>query len=405
LTLRAHSLLALILPLLALSACAPISPYNVPQGHLYEKPSQDAVLLPVVNVDESRELKVLIARDLGALKLSAPGGIRLTDEASGREAFTLRPGAACRLVVRQGRLFNGSQDLGSRHVRIHPLVAGQGVQASGRRYRGTLSLVVAENKPLLINSVGLEEYLVGVLASEVPASWPMEALKSQAVAARTYALFRAAKPSSKEYDLDDTTASQAYTGMSKEHPRCAEAVKATSGRILTYDGGLVQAFFHSNCGGKTADAAKVWSAGSPYLKGVACHTCKSEKHYQWEETLLKSEAGRRLFKAGLALDADLKEIEGLDGDGTDRWYSLRVTSRKGRQEVKASALRSALGADIIRSTRFDATPEGPYLRFKGRGWGHGIGLCQEGSKGMAEQGYTYDRILEFYFPGTKLKKL
>lgn len=382
----------------AVFGCAPVEP--VGRGRLYNAPRRGA---DEISVGEGRDLRVLIARDAGALKLAAPGGIRLVAEPGGQEVYRLQPGQKARLRVRDGRLCGDDGDFEAKRVRVLPLKQGDTVTASGRHYRGSLTLEVTGGKPVLVNTVDLEDYLVGVVSSEVPAKWPLESLKAQAVAARTYALARSQGRAKEPWDLDDTTASQAYAGAHVENEPAARAVRQTAGKVLFFGGKLAETYFHSNCGGRTADAGRVWSGSSPYLRGVACGFCNNGKHHAWEATLDCAEAGRKLAAAGLAPKGDLTGIEPLDEDhGRAYTFTLRTTG--GKASAKASAVRNALGADVLRSTRFEAEFRGGRVSFKGLGWGHGIGLCQEGAQGMAEEGYDCAHILAHYYPGTVLKK-
>jgi stage II sporulation protein D len=354
-----------------------------------------------------QSLRVLIASGGRALKMAAPGGLRLED-AQGRALYEIPAGGHASLKVAEGRLWAQGTDLGARKAWVKPRREGEAIMVSGHRYRGELTLLVdRESRPRLVNRVGLEAYLMGVLAAEVPPDWPLEALKAQAIAARTYALYRAAHPDkgAEAWDLDDTTSSQVYAGQAREDPRTDRAVADTRGQVLLWKGELAQTFFHSNCGGRTADVSKVWGGDVPYLRGVACPYCRNDKHYAWQAELGLAKAGQALKDAGLCPSAELRGLEGVDPDLSGRFYQVRIIHGMGESLAKATALRAALGADVVRSTRFEADISHGMLRLRGKGWGHGIGLCQEGARGMAEDGYPSRLILDFYFPGTQLARL
>jgi stage II sporulation protein D len=355
----------------------------------------------------AQRLRVLIASGGRALRLTAPGGLRLED-AQGRALYELAGGGHASLKVHEGHLWAQETDLGAGKVWVKPRREGEGIVVSGCRYRGELTLLVdKQGRPRLVNRVGLESYLMGVLPSEVPLAWPLEALKAQAIAARTYALYRAAHPDKDalDWDLDDTTSSQVYGGAAKEDARSDRAVAETRGQVLLWKGALAQTFFHSNCGGRTADVSKVWGGDVPYLRGVACSFCRGDKHYAWEADLPLDKAGQALRAAGLCPSAELRGLQGVEEDASGRFYQVRILHGKGTSVVKASVLRAALGADVMRSTRFEASISQGRLHLRGKGWGHGIGLCQEGARGMADDGYPCRRILNYYFPGTQLARL
>jgi len=383
------------LPLLALLAGCAEEPLAAPPAALASSAAT------------GQSLRVLIASGGRALKMAAPGGLRLED-AQGRALYEIPGGGHASLKVAEGRLWAQETDLGSRKVWVKPRREGEAILVSGRRYRGELTLLVdRESRPRLVNKVGLEAYLMGVLAAEVPPDWPLEALKAQAIAARTYALYRAAHPDkgAEDWDLDDTTSSQVYGGAAREDARTDRAVAETRGEVLIWKGELAQTFFHSNCGGRTADVSKVWGGDVPYLRGVACPYCRNDKHYAWQAELDLAKAGQALKAAGLCPSSELRGLEGADEDSSGRFYRVRIIHGMGESLVKASALRAALGADVVRSTRFEASISHGQLRLRGKGWGHGIGLCQEGARGMAADGYPSRSILSFYFPGTQLARL
>jgi stage II sporulation protein D len=349
-------------------------------------------------------LRVLLRRGVQGLKVSCPGGLRLLS-ADGRQLAELPPLGHARLGAQGGGIVLDGRDLGGDSARILPLQSGTEVRVAGRRYRGRLWLKAIGGQLALVNQVGLEDYLKGVLPSEIPASWPSESLKAQAVAARSFALAKAQKAVQEPWDLDDSTSSQAYHGADGEQAAPSNAVDATRGRVLSWNRMVVEAFFHSNSGGRTADASEVWGGQAPaYLRGEMDSASEDQPHYAWSATVPMEEAQRRLEAAGL-WKGFLGDVQGHERSDSDRWISVELSGGGNRRLVSGNAFRMALGADRLRSTNFRVRVRGDALEFEGLGWGHGVGMSQEGAKVLAAQGVGYRGILEHYYPGTRLAQL
>jgi stage II sporulation protein D len=384
------------------AGCSAVAPY-----HLGEAAHPDAISKAAIRpfeIIEHRGLKVLLRRGSSGLKLSCQGGIRLLDGDSGAALAELGKGSKAQLLADHGILRCRGQSLGAAQALLEPLERGDEILVGGLSYRGRLFLKASGDSLLLVNEVGLDEYLYGVLPGEVGSGWPLEALKAQAVAARTYALFRAGDTASKLYDLDDSTRSQVYFGRSKEARKTSQAVDETSGLILTWHGAPAETFFHANCGGHTADAAQVWGSHLPYLSGVEDSFCDTGPHFAWHSEIDHDRLLRILAKAGLKL-RDFDSIEAGDRDASGRCRQVVFKGDGPPVSMGAQAFRVALGPDLLRSTNFQASRHGDTHHFEGRGWGHGVGLCQEGAYAMAKAGYRFGEILVHYFPGTKVKRL
>lgn len=286
---------------------------------------------------------------------------------------------------------------------------GEGeIQVNGKSYRGSMEIVEDKRGTLtVINELPLEEYVMGVLAGEIPRNWPLEALKAQAVAARTFAVLNQsqARKRGDSYDLENTAFYQMYRGSDLVNGNIQKAVEQTQGEILTYHSAPIMAFFHSNCGGKTSGAQGVWSKDEPYLKPVDCPFGNDGEHFRWRTEMKTLDLARKLRGAGLSL-ADVARLEPLARDESNRIVEIEVMDEKGhREKMKGSAFRMAVGPDLIRSTRFDPIVQNDKVVFSGKGWGHGVGLCQEGAHGMALKGYRAFDILRHYYPGIMVEKL
>jgi stage II sporulation protein D len=356
--------------------------------------------------EDGPPLRVLLKLGSGGLRASAPGGLRLCAW-NGAGLCEIPADGKARLSVLGGRLFMNGARLDEAAALIQPLLPDEAVRVGGRRYRGRLLIEALGNRLALVNVVGLEDYLRGVLPSEVESGGPAEALKAQAVAARSFALAEMRDSSSKAWDLDNSSDSQVYGSREAETAATDTAVRSTRGEVLAWHGGVAHAFFHGNSGGYTADEAEVWggSASPDYLQGVPDPWSEHQRHSTWTAAVPLAEAETLLGRAGLWTGV-LTAVLPRDRSASGRWARIVLVDGLGRTStVSANAFRRAFGADRVRSTRFDVRVEDEALVFDGQGWGHGVGMSQEGAFAMAKSGWDYRAILYFYYPGTYLARL
>ena len=216
----------------------------------------------------------------------------------------------------------------------------QPLSLDGRPYRGKLELAAAGGYLRVVNYVGLESYIAGVVADEMPYTWPVEALKAQAVAARTFALKSIVK--GKPYDLYSDVRSQVYGGVESEEDSATKAIQATAGQVVMYGGQLITAFYFSSSGGKTASAADVFGTALPYLVSRPDPWDKASPHHRWGPVLL----GARTLQAKLDVAARVLDASGVPTpSGRIRGLTLKTAS--GATSVPSSLVRTALG---LRST-------------------------------------------------------
>jgi stage II sporulation protein D len=275
-----------------------------------------------------------------------------------------------------------------------------------RWYRGRTLLTMRSSGITAVNYVDLEEYLYSVVGSEMGGNWPQEALKAQAVAARSYALYKRETNKNPLFDVVDTVASQAYKGLSNETVNTQQAVKATEGEVLSYNGKIIQAVFHSSSGGHTENVEDVWTRYLPYLRGVPDYD-QGSPAFQWNANFSNDLISQRISGLGRILSITPGRIS-----STGRAITIKVSGTQGTRVVDADTFRSALG---LKSTWFSVTPTYgqvasagtvPSLpasfQLSGRGFGHGLGMSQWGAYNLAQQGYKYKDILSYYYKGTKL---
>jgi stage II sporulation protein D len=244
--------------------------------------------------------------------------------------------------------------------------------------------------------VDLEKYLYSVVGAEAYPTWPLEALKSQAVVARTYALYKSGTASNRFYDLDTTTKTQVYKGLETEHLSTFEAVNATIAKVLTYQGKVILAAFHSSSGGHTENVEDVWNSSLPYLRGVVDYDQQAPV-FAWSKSFSAGQLGSLLGGVG---SVRLLVPERTTPHG--RIITLKVVGNRGSRLISDDQLRQALD---IKSTLFTVSSDNGRFQIDGRGYGHGIGLSQWGSYYLAEQGVLYDQILTHYYKNAQLTTL
>ncbi|HOF32711.1 MAG TPA: SpoIID/LytB domain-containing protein [Spirochaetota bacterium] len=276
------------------------------------------------------------------------------------------------------------------------------IGVNGVKYRGSLIIRKIANRIEVCNRISLEDYLKGVVSCEMSGNWHIEALKAQAVAARTYAVYFLNKKSNINYDLDCTTSFQVYKGYSSESKSGNTAVDKTSGLIMTYDGEPVLSFFHSTCGGWTSDNGNVWSGKNlPYLKRIKCEYCSDSPKYEWKEKISVSEIKSLLEKNG----KQTGKIKSINlKRSSERVITVIIRHSSGEIVLSGNEFRRIIGAERLRSLYFTTSISGKNIVFDGKGWGHGVGMCQYGAKKLAEKGKDYSFILKYYYSGINVKK-
>ncbi len=256
-----------------------------------------------------------------------------------------------------------------------------------------------------ISEVPFEEYIKGVLAGEMPVSFDLEALKAQAVAARSYALVQANKNKDADYDVVNTVDNQVYLTdddlkekwkddyVSKVN-KIKKAVQETKGEYLTYNGEVVEALFFSTSTGKTENSEEVFSSAVPYLRSVSSTWDEASPVYEDTSSFELS---------------DFYEKLGLEYNDTITYEVLETTSTGRVKTIKINGV-TFNGRDVasklsLRSNYFSISQDGMKVTITTKGFGHGVGMSQYGALGMAKEGYTYDEILKHYYQGTEIKKI
>lgn len=351
--------------------------------------------------DNNPVMRVLVLDNRDSISLAVKGTYRvysLPSEKLLTGGYILHTKVA---ASEQGIMF-GARDLKFSKIRI-TVPDGSLVYLDGRSFRGKVDIIKKDNMKLaVINRIPLEEYLYGVLYNEVSHRWPIEAIKAQGIAARTFALYQARQNKLQDYDLTNDIYSQVYSGATSERWSTTRAVKLTLGKVLTYKGDIFPTYYHATCGGKTEDASNLWNIDIEPLKGSECGFCKESPHYKWTKNIALSEVEKKLSDNGYKIG----KIKSVTVVGRNR--SGRVDKIEIKDDSDVSCMltgkdfRGMMGPNDLRSTDFEPSINNDKLILNGIGWGHGVGMCQWGANGMAGHGKNAEEILKIYYPGAEV---
>jgi stage II sporulation protein D len=272
-----------------------------------------------------------------------------------------------------------------------------------RVVRGRIAVRAEAGRIQVLNRVGLEDYVASTVGGEMVSSWPVEALRAQAVAARTYVLHEARKQRDSDWDVRSTVQSQVYGGLSAETPATRAATRSTAGQILTYRGQPILAVFHSTAGGRTAAASEVWGEDRPYLRVVEVSDEDDAPHTYWRAEFARAELQAALEASGISVGR-LESVEVVDRTGSGRVERLSLSGSRRRVSLSGRRLRDVLGDLSLRSTLFEVRTTAEGFAFVGSGYGHGVGMSQWGARAMARRGASYERILATFYPGARLER-
>lgn len=380
-----------------------------------------------VNIPEGgRRIRVALGVAKGETSLSSTGPWRLT-ESGGSTLARVATDVTWRIEQRGDRVraLQGSLITASRAgAAIATPDNGAVLRWGGRRYRGALVFIPTDSGLLVVNQVPLEQYLRSVVAGEIGKRTEAEhaAAEAQAVAARSYAWVKMGGGGPRPFDVVATVLDQVYGGVEAESPVADAAVVATAGTVLTYGGRVINAPYHAACGGTTAEPPDVWKSGTePFLKRVSDRVpgtqrswCDIAPRYRWTTTFTGDEV-ERLVSKYLANGAAVR-VRGASVDGQTpggRATGIAFETSRGRLDARGNELRFVLrkGGELLNSTWVeleahmggDGTVDG--LTVRGRGYGHGIGMCQWGAIGRARAGQDAHAILAAYYPGTQLRRV
>jgi stage II sporulation protein D len=315
---------------------------------------------------------------------------------------------------------------GMSEVNIIPRGRNNRIYVKGGRYRGIIKILPSGQNLQQINIVYMEDYLRGVVPPEIGkrTDEELEAVKAQAVAARTYAMAHLKQYPNAPYDLKSSIIDQVYEGAAVENKVVNRAIDATAGNVVMFQDSFINAYYHSTCGGMTDNIDHVWDRKeTPYLKAVAdSGACSWSKYYNWKEVFTETQLRGRIeqyLSGDRGRDLRIGRIEDVfigqrTPGGRVAQLSVRTTNdvfRFQKDRIRWVVGRTSNPDLILPSDRFDIHIErdgqGNIVRvvFEGQGYGHGVGMCQCGAIGMARQGWSYDAILKHYYTNVDIRKL
>ncbi|MDW7655522.1 MAG: SpoIID/LytB domain-containing protein [Nitrospiraceae bacterium] len=372
----------------------------------------------VPGVEAAQSIRVMLSVDVAQLNVRADRSLWMTDATGRGQALRASVHVSAEgtgfvlngVFMRTDRLTLGGGESGLTLTFPRPAKKPDGGAGLSGDFgteisvSGLVSLVRKGKGFLVINRVDLEEYIKGVVPAEVSSTWHPEMLKTQAVAARTYALYQQMLSGKREYDVAATVQDQVYRGKQGIDAGILHAVEETRGLVVTYQDAPIYAAFSSTAAGLTEDAMNVWSKEYPYLKGVECPFDLASPNYQWKSSFRVDTLELNLRQQGFSVGR-ITAMAPIAFSRGGRVAKLRILHSGGELILRGEELRKAVGYTIIPSTQFAIESMARDVVLSGYGAGHAVGMCQWGAKELAERGYHFSTILQYYYPGTEVQNM
>lgn len=364
----------------------------------------------VLPSDAQTQMRILLLKHQLQAVVASAGGLIVRPYLAG-SAPLLTPDVTTVIDIRpqaDGLVLAGSIAAQSQ-ILITPLT-DIGLTLDGQEYRGSMLIIRdTDNSLRVVDVVELEQYLYSVVGSEVGASTPASALQAQAIVARTYAVAHLGAHEDLGFDLRAGDADQAYNGIDAESDSVVNAVDATRGVVMLYGNHLANAYYSSCDGGFTSDGHAL-NDPQPYLRAVRDPYCPFSPYMEWSAdvpaaALLSSLADTGALAGSIDVDS-LQDVRPGPYDESGRLLSLDLIIAGHSFSIPATVFRSAAGTRLVKSTRIHSLSYASgIIRVSGSGYGHGVGMCQLGARGMAQAGLGVYSIINFYYPGTLLTQL
>lgn len=349
-------------------------------------------LMAIAPAQASVLLRIAIENQVSQIKVGSSTRAIVRDT-SGRTLGEL-PGMTAYMANSSGSGV-ALQNWQANQIYIQP--TGDGYVFIGDRwYRGAINLVRTDGGLTAVNNVNLEHYLYSVIGAEMSPNWPLEALKAQAVAARSYALYQRERGSNPTYDLGDTQGWQVYKGLESEATSTYAAVDATAGQVMVHNGKIIEAFFHSSSGGHTENVEEVWTEARPYLRGVPDYD-RGAPVYEWSTSVSVSQLSNLISGVG-----NIVSMQPEKTTKTGRIITMKVIGDSGQRAIDGEQIQRLLG---LKSTRFSIQKANGVFQVYGKGFGHGVGMSQWGAHNLALSGANYQQMLYHYYQNASLAKL
>jgi len=331
---------------------------------------------------------------VGVSSVQVEGDADILDE-NGKKLARIQ--GSYKVFYKNGTIRVGKKQIRGDMIRFSPQLMM--IKVGKKLFRGDVEIFAVNGKLTVVNDLFIEDYVRGVINKEAIPSWPLEAKKTQAVLARTFAVYQKMfNPRSKLYDLAPSVLDQVYGGLNKEDVSSNKAVDQTKGEVITTGNHPAKIFFHSTCGGSTASAKEVWGKEMSHLQPKKCPYCGKSSLYRWKRALPASVIAKKLKNAGYKVRRarKMKVVKG----------KLRIKNVVvDGVSIPVNKFRAAVGFSTVWSNDFTVRKSGSKQVFEGKGAGHGVGVCQWGMAGLATKGKKYETILKYYLKGIEIRKM
>ena len=356
-----------------------------------------AALLAATPARAAEVVRISVAAGVGEVEVSG-AGLAVEPLREGAERRSVAGGRARLRLEGERLLLDGTPVDGAGLL----FTSSGTIRCAGRELSGEVEVRRAPGGLSVIDVLPMEEYVGAVIGGEMPPSFPPEALKAQAVAARTFAIGKKieAREQALDFDLGSTVLDQVYPGAGRADPRTRAAALATAGEVLVKDHRPVEAYFHSACGGRTERGSDALGRDLPYLVSVRCDRCQGSPAWSWTLRVPAAEMGR-----AAGLPAEAKRVSVLQTTSTGRAARVSVEGGGAKVVLEGMEFRRRLGYDRLPSLAFSVKPVKGAFVLTGRGRGHGAGMCQWGAAGWARAGADYRSILSRYYPGAEITRM
>lgn len=352
-------------------------------------------------------IRVSIVKNTSQINLQSPSGFLIFDLNTGEKKRFNE--SVKYLIQTENKKILIDKISFSAWIRIIPLNEQYPLTINERKYRDTVLIRCdAPEKITAINEIDIDHYLYGILPKEVGFSWPLETLKAQAIVSRTFALKNLKRHESEGFNLCNEVHCQVFGGLEGEKPETNIAVDQTHNEVLIYKKDIINSFFFANCGGRTETSYSVWEGGNPlpYLQSIRCKYCSKSKHFEWKSFISQKEISEILKKKYPKIQEPIQSIKIKNKSKSGRVTYLQIQHANGKIQIKSAHFRQYLGAEKIKSTLITSIKKNKNgFNFNGKGWGHGVGFCQDGAKGLGDKGKNYKQILKHYFPKASIEKV